>query len=145
MIDLKIERQAIYKSFKEKPGICPQCGGGLKQSFLSYMVASQTGRRQADSFIVGGNFGWFCASCPTVVINKDELGKMFGFRMPGWKVGKEIEVLGILNTDAVPSNKRHLLLGGAGNPAPLVKFSSHRVSESGKRKRNSKQTNSGRK
>lgn len=44
MIDLKIERQAIYKSFKEKPGICPQCGGGLNKAFyLTWSPARPAG------------------------------------------------------------------------------------------------------
>ena len=68
MIDPKIERKAIYKFFKGKPGPCPQCGGMLKQSHQSYMIASRIGGRKADSFIMGGDFGRFCASCPTVVL-----------------------------------------------------------------------------
>ena len=131
MIDPKIERKAIYKSFKGKPGPCPQCGGVLKQSHQSYMLATQTGRRKADSFIMGGDFGWFCASCPTVVLDKDELDKLLSYRMPGWKIGKEIAVLGILNLDAALTNKSHLPLGVPGNPLPLVKFSDHVGFESG--------------
>ena len=130
MIDPKIERKAIYKSFKGKPGPCAQCGGVLKQSHQSYVIATRNGGREADSFIVSGDFGWFCASCPSVVLNKDELGKMFSYSMPGWKIGKQTAVLGILNLDAVPANKSHLLLGAPGNPMPLVRFSSHAGSES---------------
>ena len=143
MIDPKIEHKVIYKSFKGKPGPCPQCGGVLKQSYQSYMLATRTGGRKADSFIMGGDFGWFCASCPTVVLNKDELGKLFSYSMPGWKIGKQTAVLGILNLDAVPANKSHLLLGAPGNPLPLVKFS-HAGSESGKSTGNSKQNKSSR-
>ena len=144
MIDLKIERKAIYKSFKGKPGPCPKCGGVLKQSHQSYMLATKTGVRKADSFILGGDFGWFCISCPTVVLNKDELYKLLSYRMPGWKIGKEIAVLGILNLDAVPANKSHLPLGAPGNPLPLVKFSDHLGSESSRSTGNSKQNKSGR-
>jgi len=57
MIDLKIERIAVYKSFKRKPGPCPRCGGVLKQNNQSYMIASRTGGRKADSFVIGGDFG----------------------------------------------------------------------------------------
>jgi hypothetical protein len=142
MIDPTIERKAIYKSFKGKPGPCPKCGGVLKQSHQSYMLATQTGGRKADSFMVGGDFGWSCAFCPTVVLNKDELGKMLSYSMPGWKIGKEIAMLGILDLDAVPANKSHLLLGSPGNPVPLVKFSGRGGSESGKSTVNSKQNKS---
>ena len=81
---------------------------------------------------MGGDFGWFCASCPTVVLNKDELDKLLSYRMPGWKIGKEIAMLGILNSDAVPADKSLLPLGVPGNPLPLVKFSDHAGSESGR-------------
>jgi hypothetical protein len=140
----KIERKAIYKSFKGKPGPCPRCGGELKQSHQSYMLATQNGGRKADSFIMVGDFGWFCASCPTVVLNKDELDKLLSYRMPGWKIGKEIALLGILNLDGVPASKSHLPLGATGKPLPLVKFSDHLESESSRSTGNSKQNKLGR-
>ena len=87
------------------------------------MVATRTGGKIADSFMIGGDYGWFCTSCPTVVLDKDELTKMFKFSMPGWNVGKEIVVLGMINLDKVPDDKKHLPLGAPGNPVPLIRFS----------------------
>lgn len=72
--------------------------------------------------MVGGDYGWFCQSCPVVVLDKNELEKMIGRGMPGWKVGTEISVAGIVDLDAVPANKSHLPLGEPGNPMPLIKF-----------------------
>jgi hypothetical protein len=83
MIDLKIPRQAVYSSFKEKPGACPRCSGELVNKYQSYAVATRQGKRVSDSFIIGGKFGWFCKSCPTVVLNRDEIAKMFSFQKSG--------------------------------------------------------------
>ena len=69
MIDTKIPRQAAYKSFKGNPGVCPRCSGALFNDCQTYAVATRQGKRVADSFIIGGNFGWFCKACPTVVID----------------------------------------------------------------------------
>jgi hypothetical protein len=121
-MDKTVERKAIYKTFKGNPGPCPQCGKVLKKSYQSYMVATRTGGKIADSFMMGGDFGWLCPSCPTVVLDKNELTKMFKFSMPGWNVGKEIVVLGMVNLDKIPDDKKHLPLGGPGNPIPLIPF-----------------------
>jgi hypothetical protein len=139
-MDKKIERKAIYKTFTGNPGPCPQCGRELKKSYQSYMVATRTGSRMADSFMIGGDFGWFCAACPTVVLDKKELGKMLSFSMPGWKVGNEIIVLGLVNLDAVPEKNKPMRLGEPGNPIPLVRFSSQGAAEASKPAGNSKQS-----
>jgi hypothetical protein len=139
-MDKTIERKAIYKTFTGNPGSCPQCGGKLQNSYQSYMVATRTNGKMADSFMIGGDYGWFCASCPTVVLDKKELGKMLSFSMPGWKVGNEIIVLGLVNLDAVPEKNKHLRLGEPGNPIPLVRFSSQGAAYANKPAGNSKQS-----
>jgi hypothetical protein len=122
MPDIKTLREAIYKTLEGHPGPCPKCGGTLENTYQSYMVLTRTGDRMEDSFMIGGDFGWFCQSCPIVVLNKTELDKMMRFSKPGWKVGQEFTVAGILDLEAVPANKRHLPIGAPGNPVPLVKF-----------------------
>jgi hypothetical protein len=122
MIDPKIERKAIYKSFKGNPGPCPQCGGVLKKSYQSYLVATRTASKMDDSFMIGGDFGWFCASCPTAVLDRNELGKMLHISLPGWKVGQEFAVLGLVDLDRMQANRRNLPPGAPGNPIPLVRF-----------------------
>ena len=139
-MDKTIERRAIYKTFTGNPGSCPHCGGKLQNSYQSYMVATRTNGKMADSFMIGGDYGWFCASCPTVVLDKKELGKMLSFSMPGWKVGNEIIVLGLVNLDAVPEKTKHLRLGEPGNPIPLVRFSSQGAADATKPAGNSKQS-----
>jgi hypothetical protein len=123
MVNIKIPRQSVYQSFKDNPGACPRCGGKMTKEYQTFAVATRHGKRIADSFIVGGDFGWFCESCPTVVINTDEVGKMFDFQKSDWNIGSEFLVLGIVDLDAIPASKRHLPIGDPGNPLPLIKFS----------------------
>lgn len=122
-IDPKIPREAIHQSFKGNPGPCPKCGDELSQSRQTYLVATRAGKRSADSFVMASDFGWFCRSCPTIVINVDEVGMLLGVGKPGWDIGSEFVVLGIVDLDAVPKSKRQLPLGEPGNPVPLVEFS----------------------
>jgi hypothetical protein len=42
--------------------------------------------------------------------------------MPHWDVGNEFCVEGIVDLDAIPEHKRHLPIGGAENPIPLIEF-----------------------
>lgn len=121
-IDITIPRECIYQRFKGEPGPCPRCGGPLQQSTQTYLVATRRGKRIADSFVVGGDMGWFCTRCPTVVINSEELSDMLQYSLPHWDVGNEFAVLGVVDLDAIPEEKRHLPLGDDDNPIPLVEF-----------------------
>jgi hypothetical protein len=122
MPNIKIQREAIYKNFGGHPGPCPKCGGALEQADLPYMVDTRTGKRLEDFFLISGDFGWYCQSCPVVMLNQAELSKMMDFDKPGWKVGEEFSVLGVMDLDAIPENKRDLPLGSPGTPNVLVKF-----------------------
>ena len=122
MPDIKIQREAIYKKFAGHPGPCPKCGGALEQADLPYMIATRTGDRLGDSFLTNGDFGWYCQFCPVVVLNQAQLSKTMAFSMPGWKIGREFSVLGVMDLDAIPENKRDLPLFSPGMPNVLVKF-----------------------
>ncbi len=123
MKNQKISRQVEYRSFNDDPGECPGCGGSdLVNEYQNYAVATRRGKKIADSFVMGGDFGWFCASCPTIVINKGEVEKMLGYGKSGWNIGSEFSVLGIVDLDAIPENKRHLPIGDPNNPLPLIEF-----------------------
>ena len=122
MINIKIPRRAEYRSFEDDPGACPRCGGVLVNEYQTYMLATRRGKNITDSFVVGGNFGWFCKSCPVVVLNRDEIGKMLSFGESRWNIGLEYVALGIVNLDAIPASKRHLPIGNDDNPVPLVEF-----------------------
>lgn len=123
MINIKIPRQAIYRSFTDDPGTCPRCGGTLVNERQTYMVATRSGKKITDSFIMRDDFGWFCKSCPIVVLNEKEIYKMFSVGAKKWgNVGQEYVVLGIVDLDGVPADKQDLPLGGEDNPVPLIEF-----------------------
>jgi len=92
MPNTKIPRQALHQSFKGRPVACPRCGAELIQEYQTYTVATQQGKKIAVSFIVSGDFGWFCNSCPTVVINREEVGKMLSSQKSGWNISSEFLV-----------------------------------------------------
>ena len=123
MINIKTSREAIYQSFKGQPGDCPKCGGKLLRSTQTYMVATRYEKELGGTFIINGDFGWFCVQCPVVVIDADRMGELMSVGKPGWRIGPEFLVLGIVDLDAIPQNKRHLPLGAPGAPIPLIKFS----------------------
>ena len=141
MPNIKIQREAIYKDFAATPGPCPKCGGVLEQASLPYMVATRTGKRLDDSFIISSDFGWFCKACPVVVLNQSGLHKMMNFSKPGWKIGSEFTVLGIMDLDAIPENKRHLPISSPEIPNVLVKFRNLEGEKPASRKRHKKTRN----
>jgi uncharacterized C2H2 Zn-finger protein len=122
-IDISQPRESILRAFRGHPGSCPRCGAALRQQRETYLVATRRGKRLADSFTMGSDFGWLCPQCPTIVINTTEVEKLL--KASGWRfdVGEEYSVLGLVDLDAVPPAKRHLPLGDPGNPLPLVRFS----------------------
>ena len=122
MIDITIPRECIYQEFEGQPGPCPRCGGPLQQSSQTYLVVTQRGEEITDSFMIGGDIGWFCARCPTVVINPEEVNKFFTHPLPNWDIGEEFALAGIVDLDAIPEEKRDLPLGDDDNPIPLVEF-----------------------
>lgn len=148
-IDITLPRECFYIPFEGNPGPCPRCGGPLYQSYQVYYVATRRGRQLADSFILGGDFGWFCTQCPTVVINPADVSAHLQHGLPHWDIGDKFLVAGIVDLDAVPEDKEDIPLGEEDNPIPLVEFTrchslgdkkipSHPSSAAGKRKQKGK-------
>jgi hypothetical protein len=121
-IDIKTPRECIYQKFESEPGPCPRCGAPLHQSAQTYLVATRRGNRIADSFVIGSDFGWFCANCPTVVINSGRVDEMLQFSLPHWDVGREFAVVGVLDLDVIPPEQEDVPLDEV-DPLPLIMFS----------------------
>lgn len=122
LIDITIPRECIYQQFEKQPGPCPRCGGLLKSHPATYLITTRRGKESTDSFLVGGDMGWFCTQCPTVVIDPREVSGMLQHSKPGWDTGAEFAIAGVVDLDAVPEDKTHLPLGDEDNPIPLVEF-----------------------
>jgi hypothetical protein len=121
-IDPSVPRVCIYQAFEKEPGPCPRCGGALHQEHQLYAIATRRGRQMTDTFMISGDFGWYCEDCLTVVINPEKVGEMLSFSKPGWDTGEAFAVLGLVDLSAVPEEKSHLPLGDEDNPIPLVEF-----------------------
>jgi len=124
LIDITIPRECIYQEFEEQPGPCPRCGGPLQShNSAGYLVIAKREGEVTDDFIIGGgDIGWFCPRCPTVVINLEKVREFLMHPLPHWDVGGEFVLAGIVDLDAIPEEKQDLPLGGDDNPIPLVEF-----------------------
>lgn len=100
-----ISYHVVYSSFKNVPGACPHCKGKLTKERHPYAVLTRNNEEMADTFIMGGDYGWFCEGCSTVVIDHNQLGKMLKFQKSGWNIGSEYRVLGYIDLDAVDDNR----------------------------------------
>jgi len=124
LIDITIPRECIYQEFEEQPGPCPRCGGPLQShNSAGYLVIAKREGEVTDDFIIGGgDIGWFCPRCPTVVINPEKVREFLMHPLPHWDVGEKFVLAGIIDMDAIPEEKQDLPLGGDDNPIPLVEF-----------------------
>jgi len=117
-IDLTVERQVYYG---ERPSTCPRCQAKLQQEHAVYLVATRTGRRIQDSFMMSGDFGYYCAACPTVVIDPEGVSRYLEHGLPDWQIGRSFAVMGSINLDAIPASQQHLPVMDV-DPLPLVPF-----------------------
>ena len=118
---------------------CPECGAGLENELHTYLMAVREGG-DVQPYAVGASFGFFCVSCPVVVLDHEAVGEL-----AEWSSGRQVErgevlftVLGLVDVDAVPEEQADVALGGDDNPIPLVKFSNlepERVGGGGRAKR----------
>ncbi len=120
-IDASIPRAAYLEPIARQPGPCPRCRGVLRQASATYVVLTRRPDRAADPIIMGNDAGWFCDACPTVVINTTKVDEMLGLSRPGWDVGTEFTVPGLVDYHALPPEQQHLPLT-EWDPFPLVEF-----------------------
>jgi len=121
--DASIPRVLVMGEFTGAPGPCPRCGGRLRQHCHPCLVATRRGKELTGVFILSGDFSWFCPDCPTVVINTQLVEEVLvGGTASRRDVVEEYAILGLIDLDAVPEDKRDLPLGDDENPIPLVEF-----------------------
>ncbi len=78
-------------------------------------------RAEIQPFIVGNDAGHFCAKCPVVVLDHEEFQQFAALSMRTSKGGQFL-VLGLIDLDAVPMEKRNFPFDAETNPVPLVGF-----------------------
>jgi len=106
-VDLTLSRMVFYRAVATEPmSPCPRCGTMLSSQTGLYFVATQQGKRQGDSLMMSGDFGFYCPACPTVVIDPEELGQYLDVSLRRWNVGEAYVVLGLIDVDAIPEAER---------------------------------------
>ncbi|NQT19564.1 MAG: hypothetical protein HQ592_07655 [Planctomycetes bacterium] len=101
---------------------CPECGDWLEPDSHSYLMMIRD-RRDVHPFVVGSQGGHFCPQCPSVVLDRDAFLDYASVVHRG--DAAEFVVVGLIDSDAVPEDKRHVPFGDD-NPIPLVKFTNIR-------------------
>ncbi len=71
-------------------------------------------------FVIGNDGGCFCPHCPVVVLDYEEF--LEGVLAAGASQGTLFTVVGVVDWDAIPEDKRDEPIGEEDNPIPLVKF-----------------------
>ena len=124
-IDVSIPRRMFWSDKLVNKKKCPLCHSMLENEYQSYAVAVWVGQ-EPITFITGNDHGAFCPECPVVVLDKkafdqtlESLAERPDWRIPG---PAEYAVVGIVDTDAIPEDKRHLSPGEDDAPVPIVEF-----------------------
>lgn len=99
---------------------CPDCGEPLECEQHTYLTAIRR-NGDIDFQIMGNTAGHFCGNCPVVVLDREEVEAYVSIMAPR---GDNVSyvVMGIVDLEAVPEDKRNVPLGEDDNPLPLVEF-----------------------
>jgi hypothetical protein len=119
--DSSIPRRMYFSTDLPNSRRCPRCDSKLKKEYQTYMVAVRD-KGEFETLITGNDGGSFCPQCPVVVLDYEVFGKIASVGRDRGARAMELAVIGIVNLDAVPEEKRNLVLGGDDNPIPLVQF-----------------------
>jgi len=124
-IDVSIPRRMFWSDKLVNKKKCPLCHSTLAPEYQSYVMVTWSGE-EATQFITGNNDGAFCPECPVVVLDRKGFERTIAemVEKPDWGISGTVRfaVLGIVDVDAIPEDKKHLPLGDDDNPVPLVEF-----------------------
>ena len=106
----------------ENCNICPECGTMLNKEYKTYLVAVYI-KKESDPYVTGNSGGYFCPNCAVVVLDKATFEDAVTVVAGTNKVGSfEFAVLGLVDYDAIPEDKRDEEFGTKNNPLPLIQF-----------------------
>lgn len=118
-IDLCIPRRRYYNN-KYNLTICPECGSDLIEENCSILLYVKSDSDEGE-FMTNLSGSHFCNKCPVVVF---DTGKVKEAVILGIRGDKNLRygILGIIDFDLIPDDKKHLPIGTDENPVPLVEF-----------------------
>jgi hypothetical protein len=124
--DASIPRKMFWSDKLVNRKKCPLCRSTLENEYHHYIMAIKSGK-ETTMLATGNDSGAFCPECPVVVLDRKGFEGVVGGIVeenPDWRISGPVSfvVIGAVNMDAVPEDKRHLPMGDDDNPIPLVKF-----------------------
>ncbi len=100
---------------------CPECGSELEPEMHSYIVLTRQDGN-INNYMIENEGGFFCGKCPVVVLHRDLFEEYIGMIQPDAQ-GLEFNVMGIVDCNAIPEEKKGMPFDDETNPVPLVQFS----------------------
>ena len=118
MQDLLIPRKKHIQSTGEISN-CPDCNNKLSNEDCVVLLYGKSDIDEGE-FMTNISGSYFCDNCPTVVFEKEiiENAVRLSLKVKKWF---KLDVLGLIDLDAVPDDQKHLAFGDT-NPVPLVRF-----------------------
>jgi len=124
-IDVSVPRRMFWSDKLVNKKKCPLCHSTLENEYQTYVMVTRSGG-ETTPFITGNESGAFCPECPVVVLDRKGFEQAIEAmaEKPDWGISGTVQfaVMGIVNIEAVPEDKRHIPLGDDDNPIPLVAF-----------------------
>jgi hypothetical protein len=124
-IDVSIPRRMFWSDKVVNKRKCPLCHSMLENEYQTYVMVTRSGG-EATPFITGNDNGFFCPECPVVVLDRKGFERTVEglAERPDWGISGAVRfgVLGIVDMDAIPEEKKHLPLGSDDNPIAVVEF-----------------------
>ncbi len=118
-IDLKIPRRKYY-SDECSLTFCPECGSGLIGESCTILLRVKSDTDEGE-FMTNLSGSHFCHKCPVVVFDSYKVADAAILGIRG-NENLRYTIGGIIDLDSIPDNKKHLEIGSAENPVPLVHF-----------------------
>jgi hypothetical protein len=124
--DASIPRRMFWSDKLVNRKKCPLCHSALENEYHTYGIAVVSGK-ETTTLITGNDAGSFCPVCPVVVLDRkgfEQVMEDIVEERPDWGMSGSLRyiVIGLVDTDAVPEDKRHLPLGSEDNPILVVEF-----------------------
>lgn len=100
--------------------VCPQCAELLEPEDHTYLIGIRYSDGETGASLVGGEGGYFCPGCPTIVLSDKKFAEFASLSADG--TVSAFTAIGAVDLDAVPEEKSHLPFDEDENPIPLVEF-----------------------
>ena len=118
-IDLSKSRRRYFRD-ESNLTICPECGSDLMEERSSILLSVKSDSDEGV-FMTSLSGSHFCYKCPVVVFDYEKVEKAARIGIRGDK-SLSYMVVGIVDLDAIPDDKKYLEIGCDENPIPLVHF-----------------------